>query len=153
MLLKAHFHLRNNVEVPSRYMAVLNLASAINQDLTSDGKTPETLADAQLRHRISKELNGGRIELRTQFPVIGRYSFRKGMRDWFRRGKWWFILAVVSTSIMPFLMPAITLAIGAFLALTVARTKRSQTFFGVWGLIIFLPASAVYFSLIFGKSR
>jgi hypothetical protein len=151
MWLKGHLDLeqRSGGEVPARFKAVLDLAAALHDELSSVGEKVDSLTtNRQLDLCITKRLSGGRVAVQTPFPAT-KYSFRKGAWSWIKREKWWFTWAVVSIIILSVCPVSAPLAAGVFLALAIGRTRGSRVLISICGLILALVSTASLVGLVY----
>ncbi|KAH7142700.1 hypothetical protein B0J13DRAFT_503038 [Dactylonectria estremocensis] len=142
MWLKAHKELKqwNGIEVPGKYKAVLDLAAALNQELSSIGETPDALTNKQLRHRIKARLDEGRVKADIPFP-IAKYSFRTNFWGWIKKEKWWLVLLLICGPMV--VGPTAPIFIGVLAALAFGRTRKSRVFMIMCGLVIAIPPTVV----------
>ncbi|KAH7160999.1 hypothetical protein EDB81DRAFT_783720 [Dactylonectria macrodidyma] len=142
MWLMAHKELeqRNGIEIPGKYKAVLDLATALNQELSSIGEAPNSLTNKQLRHRIETQLDEGRVKTDTPFP-IARYSFRTNLWGWIKKEKWWLVLLLICGPCVA--GPTAPIFIGVLAALAIGRTRKSRVLMIVCGLVIATPPTIV----------
>jgi hypothetical protein len=143
---------RHGDEVPARFRAVLDLAKALNHELSRAGEVSDSLANRQLERRITERLDGGRVAVRVPSPTPATgYSFRKGAWGWIKREKWWLVLLVASVSVPAGMAPLIgPLAVlwapfpaSLVLALAIGRTTESRVLMSLCGftlLVLFLIA-------------
>jgi hypothetical protein len=135
---------RHGDEVPARFRAVLDLATALSRELLDAGEVSERLTNRQLEHRIKNRLDGGRVAVRVPSTAAG-YSLRKSAWSWMKTEKWWCALAFVSVSV-PAMTPILSLLAALFApfaasvlpALAVGRTMGSRVVMSLCGLTISL---------------
>ena len=148
--LRAHMDLkqRGDGEVPTRYKSVCILASALDRELLNFDEKPEALTNQQLRYRISKTLNGGRIEMLD--PLPNKYSIRTKLWAWMKRERWWILLAAVAIAVGCSFPPCSPFTFGTLLAVAIGTTNRSRFVIILGCLTIGIPVATVtaYFLLI-----
>jgi hypothetical protein len=161
MWLKGHMDLRQQggkEEVPARYRAVIELATALNDGLQGIGEEPHSLTNRQLKVCIAKQLRGGTVAVGPPL-LTTRYSFRKGVWRWIKGERWWLALAIASSLILATAGAASASVIPAFfapfvagvvLSLAVGRTNGSRVVISVGGLVLALVVAA---SLVPGMPR
>jgi hypothetical protein len=147
--LRAHLDLKQQVdhEVPDRYMAVLDLAAAIDQDLSGIGEKLADQTSRELRRRITKQLDGGRIEVATPTPT--RYRVRQHLWAWIKKEAWWLLLAAFAVSIAPEFPPLFTFTAGVLLAIAVGKTRGSRIVIVLASLVMAAPFVAVFAMFVF----
>jgi hypothetical protein len=170
MWLKAHFTLMSmgNPDVPRSFRAILDLATAIQEQLTSLGQDPFELDSGQLKVHVTKELRGGKVHKRTILETK-TYSFCRGGWEFVKREKWWcvgmlgyttFCVTVMTISITgghtyynvfshssDALAMYILLSLswtGVYLAWRAGSTRRSQWFLLACALALGMPMSVAW---------
>ncbi|TID18941.1 hypothetical protein E6O75_ATG06062 [Venturia nashicola] len=141
MWLKARLALRHHddAEIVGEYKAVINLASAMNNEFGKHGEIPGVLRERQIRSIMKKELNGGTMMYQSPLRE-NKFRFRDGFKRWLIKDKWW-ILAF-TTSLICVVAPNATsystygsflfgtlslfIAVGIPAARIIGRTKRSR---------------------------
>ena len=152
--------LREGAEIPEKYRAACMLAMSLQQELSSLGKTPETLTDAEIENYIRTNLGGGRMGLWPANPEPPQ-SLPSLVKRWVERDKWWLstmllLTVLVATCWMSAFSSSDTLSLywglvcataGVYFAVVVGRTRRSRLFFaGCGGLVGIVVALMVYVS-------
>ncbi|USP80363.1 hypothetical protein yc1106_07637 [Curvularia clavata] len=84
-------HSRLSEEVSGTHRAVLELAAAMQSELDLADLDVSLLREKQLDERIRKEIRGGTVNYANSEEKRGMYSIRRGLREWWRRDKWWFV--------------------------------------------------------------
>lgn len=155
MWLKARLAMRHhdNAEIVGEYKAVINLASAINNEFGKRGENPGFLRERQIRLMMKKELNGGTMMYHSPLRE-NKFKYREGFKRWLIRDKWWILALTISLVcvIAPvatfgfrgfnhsdygafgFGIFSVFIAAGIFAARMIGRTKRSR----VLTIVIFL---------------
>jgi len=95
--LKARLSMRHDTdwEVVGEYKAIIELATAMNNDFGKHGDNPGTLRERQIRSKIKHDLNGGSIMYHSPLREIN-FRFRDGLKRWFKRNKWWLLAFFIS---------------------------------------------------------
>ncbi|KAH6695389.1 hypothetical protein F5X68DRAFT_198362 [Plectosphaerella plurivora] len=136
--LKAHKELqrRGGIEASSRYRAVLDLASALDQEVSKNGETARTLTNKQLTTHVKKRLRGGAFKVDTPAPTL-QYRFWKSFWHWAWGHIWW-ILLFVCTSFM-ITLSAVSATMGASIAaaLLIGKTTRTRILIFLAGVVVF----------------
>jgi hypothetical protein len=148
--LRAHLDLKlqGEKEVPGRYKSVRILASAIDQGMPDISEKSDALTNRQLRHRVAKNLNGGRVEMTNPFPV--KYNFRTELWAWMKKIKWWLLLAAFGIAVGFTAWGMLPLTLGTIFAVTIGRTNGSRTIIALGGFVISMPFIALYIVLMLG---
>ena len=97
---------RGNDQVIGEHKAIFELANAMQMQLEQDSKEIDVsvLTEKQLRHRLTKNLNGGSISFKTTVSfgnttntdednLINTHTPLR-FRTWLKKEKWWFISSV-----------------------------------------------------------
>lgn len=146
--LKAHKELkrRGQVEASSRYRAVLDLASALEQEVSKDGETARTLTNKQLTTHVKKRLHGGAIKVDTLAP-ISQYKFRKSFWPWVKGHAWWTLLIFITCGMLTVAALLATLGASIAAALLIGKTTRTRVLLFVGGVVVFGMIAFPLFSL------
>jgi hypothetical protein len=129
-------------EVPTRYKAVLNLASSLCEAFSAIGEEPDALTNSQLKQHIAKSLDGGRVEAVNPFPA--KYKLRAAAWAWFKRDKWWILLLGISTG-GGFLFPgALVFPSGVLLAIAIGKSNGSRAVMALGSGLMAIPVMVVF---------
>jgi hypothetical protein len=138
MWLKAHkeLKLRDGVQVPVRYRAVLDLAAALNS-----GQGAPTFTNSLLEEHV-KSLRGGAIAAENPRSSL-RYSFRATILPWIKEHKWWVLVCAITTG--PLLVPVVSCTA---VALLIGRTTAVRVLLLICGfsvvVIVVAPTFVLY---------
>lgn len=127
-------------EVPGKYKAVMQLAFAIEEEVSGLGEAPEALTNNELRQRIVGKLNGGRVLVNDPLPGSG-YGLIKYSWEWIKREKCWFLGLLCCLSFTPFIPLLAPLLVGMLLRATVATTQKSGLLMVLCGMALVIPCS------------
>lgn len=120
MWLKAHLtiRLRGGVDIPGRYKAALQFVTAVRSEFADEGVgVADSFRDQELKNTLRNNGNGGYISFQPSFSKA-TYSFRQGIRGWWKRDKWWgmalitcavawvAILVISQSPVSPVFLPA-----------------------------------------------
>lgn len=139
MWLKARLAMRHHVdvEIVGEYKAVINLASAMNNEFGKRGENPGVLRERQIRSKMKKELNGGTMMYHSPLREI-KFKYSDGFKRWLTRDKWWILAFTISLICVAapiasrrsggFLLGifSFSVAAGILAARMIGRTKRSR---------------------------
>jgi len=150
--LKARLAMRHHedAEIAGEYKAVLELASAMNNEFGKHGKNPGVLRERQIKTVIKNELNGGTMMYHSPLREEEKFKFHHGFKRWIVRDKWWMLAFSISLPCIfgpmfgalrgsmgrgfPFAIFSVFVAAGILVARMVGTTKRSRILL----LVIFL---------------
>lgn len=140
-----------NVEIRARFLAALDLASAMKEELTDVGEVPDTLTDRQLNRCITKRLDGGRIKvqtLTTQHLGTNR-RLRNELWKWVKKEKWWIGILTMLIAVdfyalftlpdspgLPLFWSTLCGTAGVHFAVVVGRAWKSRLFIAFCGAIV-----------------
>ncbi|XP_014551170.1 hypothetical protein COCVIDRAFT_31238 [Bipolaris victoriae FI3] len=153
MWLYTHYTLllrsRLSEEVSGAHRAVLELAAAMQSELDLAELDVSLLREKQLEERIKKEIRGGTVSYAYAEEKREMFSIRKGLREWWRKDKWWFMALFCMTVLCStFWMAWIwwlwiwlwSFWFGQFWAFCIGTTEGSRLliilFWGVFGAIV-----------------
>lgn len=157
----------NTTPVAGEYQAVFQLADAMNTQLDQDTNTEKseksdvnTLTEAQLRHRIVKDLKGGAISYKDS--LLDNSDARSETRawrsrDWFKNEMWWLSLLVAAVVcclltawFYPYLVAAYLLPLQVVFAMYVGQSGRSRIVLLVGQVVVLsVVPTAVVMSMMF----
>lgn len=162
MWLKARLALRHHddAEIVGEYKAVINLASAMNNEFGKHGENPGALRERQIRSIMKRELNGGTMIYHSPLRE-NKSKYRDELKRWLIRDKWWVLAFTISVVCIAapigtrplrrgrflFGIFSFLVAAGILAARTIGRTKRSQVLI----LVIFLVLG-LFTLIILGSS-
>ena len=114
MWLRTHFTMRlrerHSDDVSGKYRAVIELANAMQLELEIQDLHPSMLRERELNDRVEKELKGGAISYAYSKAEPQMYSFKKGLKGWFKREKWWFAAIFITSTLCSTLWTNVLLA-------------------------------------------
>lgn len=148
--LKANLAMRHHkdAEVAGEFKAVIELASAMNNEFGKHGENPGVLRERQIQTLVKKELHGGTIMYHSPLRE-DNFRFREGILRWIKRDRWWILTFVISLVCMLgsllssfegttggfiFGIFSVFVSSGILMARMIGRTKRSRVLI----LVIFL---------------
>lgn len=153
--------LREGAEIPEKYRAAFMLATSLQQELSSLGKTPEKLTEAEIEDYIRTNLSGGRMSLWPTSPEPPQ-NLLSLVKRWAKRDKWWLTAMLVLTVLVAtcwmfafqsadtfnlYWVLVLTTA-GVYFAVVVGRTRKSRLFFtccgGLLSIVVVLLVVLVY---------
>lgn len=152
-----------NIEVRAKYLAVLDLASTMGEELTSVGEVPSTLTDRQLNRCITKRLDGGRIKAQTLTGQDPRTNgrLRNELWKWVKKEKWWISILAILIAVdyyilsiflyLPQFWGTVCCTVGVYFAIMVGRTWKSRVFIAFCGAIvgiIIIASSSPFWELL-----
>jgi hypothetical protein len=129
-----------DTEIAGEYKAVIELASAMNNEFGKHGENPGVLRERQIRTKIKQELLGGTMMYHSPLRE-NKFRFREGIGRWLTRDKWWILTFVISlVCVLGPMLSSLGGRMGAFLfgifsnfvaagilvARLVGRSKRSR---------------------------
>lgn len=140
MWLKAHMTMslrkRNTDELAGKTRAILELSTAIRQELQLDDISAVLIKEKHLEERIDTELKGGTISY--AYAEMETYSFRMASKTWITANKWWIatlILAIaVCVVLLMFVVDLCLFGLAMLLGLIIVRPLTST----VGSRIVFL---------------
>jgi hypothetical protein len=101
--LRTHFTMalrqRHPDDISGEHRAIIELAAAMQMELDIHDVHPSMLREKQLREQVNEQLKGGAISYAYSKADLPTYSFKNGLRSWFKREKWWFS-AIFATSLL-----------------------------------------------------
>jgi hypothetical protein len=152
--LKAHKELkrRGGVEPASRYEAVLDLASALEQEVSKTGETTRALTSKQPEILVKDRLSGG--AMKSEAPIqLSRYSFRASFWPWIMEHKWWVLLFLLTSWMVPIALFPATFGASIAAALSIGKTKRTRILLFMCGSVVFgMVTGSVVVPLIFATN-
>jgi hypothetical protein len=106
--LHSHFTMlkRGNDQVIGEHKAIFELANAMQTQLEQESKEIDmsVLTEKQLRHRLTKNLNGGSISFKTTVSLGNTTNTNEDnhinihtplrFKTWLKKEKWWFVSSV-----------------------------------------------------------
>ena len=145
MWLKAHLTMkqRGRSDTPMGYRGLLDLATSVNDSLKADKEEPVEMTNGQLRYRIQKRWDGGKIAY-DSVPLQRPYSFREGFKTWVKTNKRWRAALFVSASLCSttwmlsgtFFFFSTFSFLGVLFAVLLGQTHKSRTFMTCCGIIL-----------------
>jgi hypothetical protein len=101
MWLRAYFTMKarecDPSDISGEYRAVIELATAMQFELSSIKVDPHNLTEEQLSRKINKDIKGGAISYAYTTAKPRTYNYTKRLRSWIIREIWW-LLAMLLTS-------------------------------------------------------
>jgi hypothetical protein len=142
MLLKAHMTMslrkRNTDELAGKTRAVLELSTAIRQELQLDDISAVLIKEKHLEERIDTELKGGTISYAYADTKTETYSFRMASKTWITANKWWvatlILVIAVCIVLLMFVVDLCLFGLAMLLGLIIVRPLTST----VGSRIVFL---------------
>lgn len=144
MWLKARLDLRHHddAEIVGEYKAVINLASAINNEFGKHGANPGVLRERQIRSLMKKELNGGTMMYHSPLRE-NEFKYRDGFKRWLKKDKWWILAFTIS--LVCVLAPTLTSSYGVAYG-----APKGGILFGLFSVFI---AASILAARLIGRTK